>query len=92
MPKRKPTKVKPKANIALVEKKISPLDPLVPTRTCYVCDRESRTLLMVGPSKFRHSDCYPGSPNWIEYITNMREHARTEEQTILHNFFTQQGK
>ena len=60
-------KTKPKAENNAHETRVSELDRLIPFRMCYVCARESRDLLMIGPGKFRHQDCNPGSPNWCEY-------------------------
>ncbi len=65
---KKPLRKKtPKAKINPLEKRVSELDRLVPFRTCYVCERESRDLMLIPPLKFRHEDCNPGSSNWVDY-------------------------
>lgn len=89
MPKRKQ-----KANVKPVnafDKKVSELDKLVPFRTCYVCSRESRELQMIGPSKFRHEDCNPGSSNWGEYYEKLPKKLHTlAGELLLDN--TKKGK
>lgn len=43
------------------------LDAKSPIRLCYVCDRPSRNLQMITATKYRHTDCEVGSPNWLDY-------------------------
>ena len=60
------------------------LDERCPTRTCYVCDRTSRDLQMVGPGKFRHDDCNPGSPNWIDYWETLHAKQKTDAGAFIY--------
>jgi hypothetical protein len=60
------------------------LDERCPVRTCYVCQRTSRDLQMVGPSKFRHDDCNPGSPNWADYWETLKAGQKTDAGQFIY--------
>lgn len=75
----------PKGRANVFEKKVSELDKLVPFRTCYVCDRESRELLMIAPEKFRCQGCNPGSPNWIDYWERLHPKQKTDAGQFIYD-------
>jgi len=95
MPKRKKKqnkaspKASPKAKVKIIknalESKMSELDKHMPFRTCYVCQRESRDLQRIGPEKFRHHDCNPGSANWCEYWETLHPSQKTDAGQLLYN-------
>lgn len=76
---------KAKGTVNEFEKRVSELDSKVPFRTCYICERESRDLQMVGVGRFRCPGCYPGSSNWMDMVERLSISKRTEEQTLLYN-------
>lgn len=61
------------------------LDTHLPIRTCFVCDRTSRSLLMIAPGKFRCDGCYPGSANWVDYFERLRRSEKTDAGQMLYN-------
>lgn len=71
--------------VNVFEKKIDELDKLVPFRSCYVCEREGRDLMMIGPGKFRHQDCNPGSPNWLDYFERLKEKDKTDAGQMIYD-------
>ena len=84
-------KAKAKAKIAKVknkfEKVVEVLDSKAPFRTCYVCERESRNLQMIAPTKYRCKDCYPGSANWFDYLETHPEVLKHPAVTFAYNEF-----
>ena len=38
-----------------------------PAPDCAVCGRSGTALVYLGLGNYRHEECAPGSPNWIEW-------------------------
>jgi hypothetical protein len=78
-------KKKTRKAVALhVDKNKIELDRLCPMRECYVCERTSRDLLRIGPTKFRHQDCNPGSTNWLDYYERLHPTQKTIAGILLY--------
>lgn len=50
---------------------------------CYICGRGGVSLQKVGPTRMRHEECFPGSPNWIEWYAGLDRSQRTDAGDIL---------
>ena len=85
-PKRKMRKAKPHTSVNKFEKIKEVLDAHDPVRACYVCGREGRSLQMIAPSKFRDAECFPGSPNWLDYWERLHPSQKTDAGNILHDY------
>ena len=77
--KKRTKKEKAKAKELLSNGKMLPevrkeiLDEHDPERTCFVCERTGRGMRMVGLNKHRCAECYPGSPEWLDYWERQSE-------------------
>lgn len=69
----------------LPEQRLDELDKHAPERVCYVCERTSRDLVMIGPTRHRCHGCNPGSSNWLDYYERLAKTSKTDAGNILYN-------
>jgi hypothetical protein len=61
------------------------IDAKCPERECYVCERGGINLVRITAEKFRHSECYPGSPLWCEwYEKNKSQRTDVGDMLLKH--------
>jgi len=61
--------------------------------SCQVCERPRwGNIQYLGFGKWRHEECYPGSPAWREYYTTLPKAQQTPEGDTLYQVALEKGK
>lgn len=59
-------------------------NPTELTETCMICNRVRwGEYQYLGKGTWRHAECYPGSPAWVEYYLSLPKEKRTDAGNFL---------